>query len=42
MLIARLIAEPETLGDTLGDAMAQIEETGWEQPIEAVNRDVLR
>ncbi|WP_421838875.1 phosphoserine phosphatase SerB [Novosphingobium sp.] len=34
MLIARLIAEPETLGDTLGDrlalAMEQIEDAGWE------------
>ncbi len=34
MLIARLIAEPETLGDTLGDrlalAMEQIEGEGWE------------
>lgn len=30
MLIARLIAEPETLGDNLALAMEQIEETGWE------------
>jgi phosphoserine phosphatase len=34
VLIARLIAEPETLGDTLGDrlalAMEQIEDAGWE------------
>lgn len=30
MLIARLIADPETLGDDLGAAMAAIEDEGWE------------
>lgn len=30
MLIARLIAEPETLGDNLALAMEQIEDAGWE------------
>jgi pimeloyl-ACP methyl ester carboxylesterase len=30
VLIARLIAEPETLGDNLALAMEQIEDAGWE------------